>query len=1174
MTPPGPSKSEAIQRCQSCFRGLPPSAPDGLCVACLLASALTLASEPAPEEISALRLASPDALLDQRRFGDYELVEILGRGGMGVVFRARHKGLKRTVALKVIASGELASAAAKARFRREAEAAAALDHPNIVPIYEIGEHAGWPYFSMRLVEGRTLADVVARGGIDPKEAATTMATLARALHHAHQRGVLHRDMKPENVILDDLGQPYLTDFGLARRFDDERLTVSNAVLGTPGFLAPEQAAGDSTRITTATDIHGIGAILFFLLTGRPPFEGTTTAETLTRVLVHDAPSLRSLNPRIHRDLATICEACLRKDPRRRYATAEAVAADLEQWLLGAPIAARPATAWELTLDWLRRRPVLATSLALILIGLVGTITLLGVTNRSILAARNQALAHAEENRRHLVNVNVVLGNQLTAVGEGHAALLRFVEAIRLEHGNPIAEDVHRRRFAAILHSNARLAHIAFMDGFVHNVAFSADGSRLLACSEDRTIRAWDTATGKPLMPVVRLEHEPYRVGFDPQGTRFVSADASMTITWRDVRTQQIVGDPRGPLLDFTAFAITSDQRWILAHIGQGVRVFSTSDPNLPVVELPDTARVLKVWTGPPQDLAVTTSEGGWVHCWRVPSGQRIGVPFQAPGDLKIVAISPNALHVAIASGGPLQSVTTWDVETGTRRAGPFKPGGDLFDLAYSPDGKRLAVCSWDGHATLLDAETCIPTTDRMRHRRGIGRSRFSPDNRWLVTASWDKTARLWDARTGVAASPVLHHAGYVMHAEFHPQGSLLATAGGDHTIRLWQLDAAGSASLVLKHSNTVTTGSFSRDGTQILTADFAGFVRTWEGSRGTPLHAWKHPAAVPDSHFDSGGEHILTACQDGKARLWSIQSEWQPERVFDHGAKLFRALFSPDEQLILTAGADGIARVWRRSDGTLITQTAAHQERIADARFSPDGQRIVTGSDDRTARVWNALTGEPVSPPIPHDGQVWTVAFSPDGRQVLTTCTDDTQQPRAAQLWDAETGQPIGNPLAHSDGVNHAIFSPDGRLIATSGEDTTTRIWDAQTSRLVSSPLSHSAYTMHAVFSPNSRLLLTSSADRTARIWDVRDGQPVTPPLAHDSWVGWGCWSPDGLRVLTGSSDGTARVWNVGPATGPVAELQRQAEILSARRLDPTLGLIELTRDEIRQRWEAGHPEN
>jgi WD40 repeat protein len=1174
VSPPGPSEVKPALRCQSCSRELPATSPDGLCVACLLASALTLSSEPDPEETSALRLASPDALLDQRQLGDYELREILGRGGMGVVFRAHHRGLKRTVALKVIASGELASAAAKARFRREAEAAAALDHPNIVPIYEIGEHSGWPYFSMRLVEGRTLAEVVARGPVDSKEAASLVATLARALHHAHQRGVLHRDIKPENVILDDLGQPHLTDFGLARRFDDERLTVSNVVLGTPGFLAPEQAVGDSTRITTATDIHGIGAILFFLLTGRPPFEGGTTAETLTRVLVHDVPSLRSLNPRIHHDLATICEACLRKDPRRRYATAEAVAVDLEQWLLGAPIAARPATAWELVLDWLRRRPVVASSLALILTGLLGTITLLGVTNRSILAARNQAIAHAEENRRHLVDVNVVLGNQLTAVGEGHAALLRFVEAIRLEHGDPVAEDVHRRRFAAILHSNARLAHIAFMDGFVHNVAFSPDGSQLIACSEDRTIRAWDTATGKPLMPVVRLEHEPYRVGFDHEGTRFVSADASMMMTWRDLRTQEIVGPPHGPILDFRAFTITSDKRWILARIGPGVGIFSASNPSLPVVELPDTAQVLGVWTGPPPDLAVTTSENGWVHCWRVPGGQRVGVPFQAPDPLNIVAISPNAQHVAMASGGLLQSITIWDVATGTRRAGPFKPGGDLFDLAYSPDGKRLAVCSWDGHATLLDAETCLPVTDRMRHRRGIGRSRFSPDNRWLVTASWDKTARLWDARTGVAASPVLHHAGYVMHSEFHPQSSLLATAGGDHTIRLWQLDAPGSASLVLKHSNSVTTGSFSRDGTQILTADFAGFVRAWDSSRGTTLHAWKHPAAVPDCHFDSQGEHILTACQDGKARLWSVHSESQPDRVFDHGAKLSEAHFSPDEHLILTAGADGIARVWRRSDGALITQTAAHQERIADARFSPDGQRIVTGSNDGTARVWNALTGEPVSPPITHVGQVWTVAFSQDGRQILTACADDTQRPRAAQLWDAETGQPIGNPLAHADGVIHATFSPDGRLIATSGEDTTTRIWDARTSQLVSSPLSHGSYTMQAKFSPNSRLLLTASADGTARVWDVRDGQPVTPPLSHNNWIGWGCWSPDGLRVLTGSGDGIARVWEVGPATGPVAELQRQAEVLSARRLDPTLGLIELTRDEIRERWEAGRREN
>jgi hypothetical protein len=334
-----------------------------------------------------LRL-TPDAPLS---FGGYELLEEIGRDGMGVVYKARQKVPSRLVALKVIRAGWLASPAEVQRFRAEAEAAASLDHPNIVPIYEVGEHAGQPFFSMKLIEGGSLAGPLDRFREVP-QAARLVVILARAVHHAHQRGILHRDLKPSNVLLDGEGRPHVTDFGLARRLEgDGSLTESGAPVGTPSYMAPEQAAGRKGAVTTATDVYGLGAVLYAVLTGRPPFRAETAVDTLLLVRESEPEPPRQINARVDRDLETVCLKCLHKDPARRYGSADTIADDLERWLAGKPIQARRTGAVERLVKWVRRRPGVAVAAAGLLVSLL---MLAGVTGW-VLADREARWGDAE-----------------------------------------------------------------------------------------------------------------------------------------------------------------------------------------------------------------------------------------------------------------------------------------------------------------------------------------------------------------------------------------------------------------------------------------------------------------------------------------------------------------------------------------------------------------------------------------------------------------------------------------------------------------------------------------------------------------------------------------------------------------------------------------------------------
>jgi serine/threonine protein kinase len=468
-----------------------------------------------------------------RHFGDYELLAEIARGGMGVVYRARQKSLNRPVAVKMILSGQLATATEVERFRTEAKAAGNLDHPQIVPIYEVGEEEGQHYYSMKLIEGESLARAIAadRWPRRTREGRHAIAQLlgqaARAVHYAHQRGILHRDLKPGNILLDRDGKPHLTDFGLAKRVGAESsLTHTGAVIGTPSYMPPEQAAG-SKQLTVAADVYSLGAILYEMLIGQPPFRGTSPLDVMLQVSEREPAALRNSNPSVEPDLQTICLKCLDKDPLRRYGSAEALADDLDRWLAGQPIEARPSTPWERTVKWARRRPALAAFLlvsilsaaALLIGGLVFTAELqvalgqvhkqrhdLGVAQKDLdeakgaLGRQQQEAADAKLRADELIakanSMRLVAQSEVVRQGEPALALLLALEATKLGPRHAAQNNALAKALAECREVGPLLKNDNGHD--VRIVRWFTDGRRVLTVGYTN-VRLWDARSGKKLI---------------------------------------------------------------------------------------------------------------------------------------------------------------------------------------------------------------------------------------------------------------------------------------------------------------------------------------------------------------------------------------------------------------------------------------------------------------------------------------------------------------------------------------------------------------------------------------------------------------------------------------------------------------------------------------------------
>ncbi len=646
----------------------------------------------------------PAALPRIRYFGDYELLEEIARGGMGVVYKARQVSLNRVVALKMILAGQLASDAEVQRFRAEAEAAANLDHPNIVPIYEVGEHEGQHFFSMKLIVQGPKISRDSKGSADQRQTADLVAKVARAVHYAHQRGIIHRDLKPANILVDERGQPHVTDFGLAKRTEgDATVSQSGAVVGTPAYMAPEQAAGKK-GLTTAADVYSLGAILYELLAGKPPFVGKTAMDILLQVMDHEPNPPRQVQPAIDRDLETICLKCLEKNPQGRFSSAQAIAEDLERWLTGEPILARPSTTWERAVKWARRKPALAAlmtvSVAAAAVLLIGGLVfnaqlqfaLRDVTTKQVELAQANRLA--DERAARAKGILLSANSAIVRPSNPGLALLLGIEGAELSPGllanNALLEalDACREQKTLVGHRDAVLF-----------ATFSHDGRRVLTTSADKTARIWNALTGALVTTLQGHEEWAASASFSPDDSRVA------TISQQD-KTARTWDAASGQPLATMRLRGKQDSQWGSCSVR-----FS-----------PDGRRVAAAFGGFPDCTA---------GIWETDTGKEVALLKGHQGPVTSAVFSADGKRVVTASLD--RTARIWDAESGKELLTLKGHKCAILHALFSPDDQRVLT-------TGLGYESVIGVSDS-------GEATFQLGGFSSSTAE-DMAGRIWDASSG------------------------------------------------------------------------------------------------------------------------------------------------------------------------------------------------------------------------------------------------------------------------------------------------------------------------------------------------------------------------------------------------------------------------------------------